>query len=327
MITQVSQFADPIPHCLSLTPEQRPAPTVTMTTTAFFSLPRELRDCVYKHFIYTPCKRPTTSRDAGLRLHKRCNSPAKDCHILYPLDARLDAYIMPLLQCNGQIRREVHEALSRAKAHSDGSCQLDLMFGRRTLVPTWVGSSFWPERIRHLEISIRIFDRFFTPDLFVRVFNQLMHHGPQFSHSNLQQGTKIHLETLAIKIAFDEGVQPECKSERARLEENYFTVISHYFRDLVAAHLLFGVIDQISIGLTNSDHYYEAKMATKRESDDIPGDPADYDLRWGLDPWLKLSDWLNKERWVESRSLFEDDWLKGTMDEDDWLKRMMDEEE
>ncbi|KAG6993858.1 hypothetical protein G7Y79_00050g085950 [Physcia stellaris] len=296
-----------------------------MTTTTFFSLPRELRDCVYKHVIYTPCRPPATPRHAGLRLHESRNPSGKDWddhHILYPLDARPDAYIMPLLQCNRQIRREVHEALSRAKAHSDGSCKLDLMFGRCTLVPTWVGLPFWPDSIRHLEIGIRIFDRYITPNLFARVFNLLMHHGPQFGYSNLQQGAGLHLETLTIKIAFDEGVQPECKLGRARMEENYYTVISHYFRELFGADLLFGVIDQISIRLDNSDHDYEAQMAKKKDPDYIPGDPAEFErlfgLRWGVDPSLKLSDWLNKGRWVESRALFEDDWLKGTMSEDEW---------
>ena len=245
MFTKVPRFADPIPKCLSLISVQKAASTATMKTTTFFSLPRELRDCVYKHYIYAPCKPPATPRHAGLRLHEDCDSSGidwKERHILYPLDARPDAYIIPLLQCNWQVRREVNEALSRAKAHNDGdgSCKLDLMFARKTLVPTWIGFPSWPEHIRRLEISIRIFDRYNTADLFARVFNLLMHHGPQFGYSNLQQGTTLHLETLTIKITFDEGVQPMCKTGRARIEEDYFTVISFFFSDLGDARLLIG---------------------------------------------------------------------------------------
>ena len=305
MFTKVPRFADPIPKCLSLISVQKAASTATMKTTTFFSLPRELRDCVYKHYIYAPCKPPATPRHAGLRLHEDCDSSGidwKERHILYPLDARPDAYIIPLLQCNWQVRREVNEALSRAKAHNDGdgSCKLDLMFARKTLVPTWIGFPSWPEHIRRLEISIRIFDHYITADLFARIFNLLMHHGPQFGYSNLHQETNLHLQTLTIKIAFDEGMQHTCHAERELIEYEYFEDISDHFDNLLTAGVLTGLIHRISVRVSSTECDYEAKPALKNPPDDIPGDPAESALRWGVDTSLKITDWLDKKRWVQA---------------------------
>ena len=192
-----------------------PSAMTTVRPTGFFSLPRELRDHIYKDFLYTPSDVPATPRDTGLRFEEECPSIGAEYKILHALDPRPHAYAFPLLHSSRQIRSEVHQILSDAKTSRDLPCKLDCMLGLRNMLLTWTLFPCWPQNMRHLEIKFRprehwsMLRHHLIFHSVLKLLNLLLSRGPQLGNPRSSRRADFHLETVTLEITSLEDVHDE----------------------------------------------------------------------------------------------------------------------
>ena len=274
-----------------------------MLPTRFFSLPRELRDCIYEYFLHTPSDPPAALQDAGL---EECRWNKSDLNIFHALDPRPHAHAFPLLHCNRQIRSEVHQSLSHAKTSQDLPCKLDCMLYPHNMFSTWTLCPCWPQNMRHLEIKFRLYrDLHRLPYYSIiypifRLLNLLFNHGPQLGYSRSFRTADFHLETLTIEIAYLDPVYDEDIEDRDRQNLAYIDKIV----DVIIS--CSPVTRQIARFVLRAGSFEKVM-----EISGVATHPRDIKswglgLRWSKEISLPLSTWLNKaDYWAQAFTLSE----------------------
>lgn len=269
-----------------------------MLPTSFFSLPRELRDRIYNDFLYTPSDAPATPPDAGLRFKEEWQLPFISFNIFHTLDPRPHAYAFPLLHCNRQIRSEVQQMLSHAKASRDLACKLDCMLDFRNMFPTWTLCPCWPQNMRHLEIKFRLCNDWARANgcLLIypafRILNLLFNHGPQLGYSSSFRSADFHLKTLTLEIVCDEHVEA--------INVQMLNCITSTVDSIVGSSHVKWQIDRFV--------FRAGSLERIKETSGVSVSPRGIEARrwgfpWGKDVSFALSRWLDKALWVQAHTL------------------------
>ncbi|MCJ1459188.1 hypothetical protein MMC28_009565 [Mycoblastus sanguinarius] len=178
----------------------------------FLSMPREIRDLIYLALLQPPTEPPSAPENAGPRFEERCGDPTLRMFYsveLFPASAHLN-----LLRCNRQIGTEFQDVLARHGASQpEQDFRLDLMTQRDKIWPTWIHFPGSTERIRNLDVDLRVFDE--TREGFVTdggpgssyrrlwwLIDRLFKYGPRFI-SKTPVPYSLHVETLCLNISFE----------------------------------------------------------------------------------------------------------------------------
>ncbi|MCJ1259611.1 hypothetical protein MMC24_007450 [Lignoscripta atroalba] len=128
------------------------------SSATFLTLPRELRDRVYKNVLEAEIQRPASPNEStSARLEFRVH-PLIGGAILYERKP-VDIACLGLLYCNRQISSETQEAIAlKNKAHAEGvTYKLDCMVRYQHLTPTWLSLPAPPRYLQNIKVDVRMF--------------------------------------------------------------------------------------------------------------------------------------------------------------------------
>ena len=186
----------------------------------FLSLPRELRDKIYRTALQTP--RETSSIVGDSRMTETIVEATWRCTVYcYNFELRPQHLCEGLPLCNRQIHAEMQELLAR-KSNLDLCLELryDYCITNRLQVCVWPTWTLYPGPVRRVcQLTIAIMRFFKTPCFdklsdnpydtvfrpLVRILNQLFHYGPCFRYSRPPLEHEIYVETQVISVPYHIG--------------------------------------------------------------------------------------------------------------------------
>ena len=219
----------------------------------FLSLPRELRDCVYLHFLNECIVVPPQTPEKANRYKSRFDvRTGKTC-----IPVSLDRPSIALLRCCHQTRHEIQELVQREDRNrkSPSIFRLDCMVvGRHAIYPTWILLPTIVTKVSRLEVDARIFEPeykdiswefvvSFRP--FWQLLRLLLHYSPHF-HEDVST-SPVYFETLVINLASDFKVESQHDSHQLETPEISFEQLVDGLEGLERYGLLFGKIGRLEV--------------------------------------------------------------------------------
>ena len=152
---------------------------------SLLSIPREIRDLIYKELLYIPIITPPSPSDPGLRFHE----PFKGDYYFKLSSERFPTHFhLNLLLCNHQLHTEFLEFLDTTHSVWEYA-KLDCMTEGLDMWPTWtICPADRSPKIRNLDIDLRVWNmgplyaRLLPPSIswyaFSRLLHRLLKYGP-----------------------------------------------------------------------------------------------------------------------------------------------------
>lgn len=173
---------------------------------SLLSIPREIRDLIYKELLCIPIITPPSPSDPGLRFHE----PFKGDYYFKLSSERFPTHShLNLLLCNHQLHTEFLEFLDTTHSVWEYA-KLDCMTEGLDMWPTWtICPADRSPKIRNLDIDLRVWNmgplyaRLLPPSIswyaFSRLLHRLLKYGPTLRFTG-HGANMISVDTISIQI-------------------------------------------------------------------------------------------------------------------------------